>query len=137
VTAHCATAGAPAERTMRRWCHSFADQAPAWLAEAQATLAEQDPATPLLDPLGPAAGPVPAPQALLAATWHTAPAVGAGVCWPGPRPAGRNWRATAPRIGWRSCGSGGTATAWPGWFDPQTLRTAPSGRRAVSWWASR
>ena len=70
VTAQCTVAGAPSERTMRRWCHSFADQAPAWLAQTQATLAEQDPATPLLDPLGPAAGPVPAPQALLAATWH-------------------------------------------------------------------
>lgn len=45
-------------------------QAPAWLAAAQATLAEQDPAAPLLDPLGPAAGPVDPPRALLAAALH-------------------------------------------------------------------
>jgi hypothetical protein len=70
ITAQAAVLGAPSERTMRRWCQSFAAQAPAWLAQVQATLAGQDPATPLLDPLGPGAGPVPAPQALLAATWH-------------------------------------------------------------------
>ena len=56
VTAECALAGAPSARTMRRWCSSFAAQAPAWLAAVQATLAEQDPAAPLLDPLGSAAG---------------------------------------------------------------------------------
>ena len=70
VTAQCTIAGAPSARTVRRWCRSFATQAPAWLAAVQAMLAEQDPATPLLDPLGPRAGPVDPPRALLAAAWH-------------------------------------------------------------------
>ena len=70
VTAQCIVAGASSARTVRRWCHSFAAQAPAWLAAAQTTLAEQDPAAPLLDPLGPATGPVDPPRALLAAAWH-------------------------------------------------------------------
>ena len=55
---------------MRRWCRAFAAQAPAWLAQVQATLAEQDPATPLLDPLGAAAGPMDPPRALLTAAWN-------------------------------------------------------------------
>jgi hypothetical protein len=70
VTAQCTIAGAPAARTIRRWCRSFATQAPAWLVAVQATLAEQDPAAPLLDPLGSAAGPVQPARALLAAVWH-------------------------------------------------------------------
>jgi hypothetical protein len=70
VTAQCTIAGAPSARTVRRWCRSFGTQAPAWLAAVQSTLAQQDPATPLLDPLGPGAGPADPPRALLAAAWH-------------------------------------------------------------------
>ena len=36
VTAKCTVAGAPSARTIRRWCRSFAAQAPAWLAPGQA-----------------------------------------------------------------------------------------------------
>jgi hypothetical protein len=46
----------PSERTVRRWCASFAEQAPHWLAAVQQTLAQQDATLPLLDPLGEATG---------------------------------------------------------------------------------
>jgi hypothetical protein len=42
----------PSERTMRRWCRSFAEQAPRWLAAVQQKLAKHDATLPLLDPLG-------------------------------------------------------------------------------------
>jgi hypothetical protein len=64
----CTANGAPSGRTIKRWCRSFARHAPAWLAAAQQTLAEFEPAAPGLDPLGAAAGPVtPAPALLEAA----------------------------------------------------------------------
>jgi hypothetical protein len=70
LTAECSVAGAPSPRTVRRWCRVFATQAPTWLAAVQSTLAEHDPATPVLDPLGPTAGPVDPPCALLVAALH-------------------------------------------------------------------
>ncbi len=70
LTAECSVAGAPSPRTVRRWCRAFATQAPAWLAAVQTTLAEHDPAAPVLDPLGPAAGAVESPHALLQAALH-------------------------------------------------------------------
>ena len=42
----------PSERTIRRWCRSFDEQAPRWLAAVQRVLADHDVALPLLDPLG-------------------------------------------------------------------------------------
>lgn len=66
----CAPHGAPSTRTMGRWCHSFADHAAGWLAAVQQTLATQDASSPLLNPLGEAAGPLEAPRLLLRATLH-------------------------------------------------------------------
>ena len=62
--------GAPSSRTMHRWGDSFAEHASVWWAAVQQTLAEQDAASPLLDPLGAAAGPREAPRALLQAALH-------------------------------------------------------------------
>jgi len=66
----CAPGGFPSPRTLGRWLHSFAEQAPRWLAAVQQTLAEHHAASPLLDPLGPSAGPKSAPAALLFAAGH-------------------------------------------------------------------
>jgi hypothetical protein len=66
----CAPEGAPSPRTFGRWLHSFADQAPRWLLALQQTLANHHSASPLLDPLGCAAGPRHAPVALLFAAGH-------------------------------------------------------------------
>lgn len=70
VQRQCAPDQAPSARTIVRWCRSFAGQAARWLAEVQHTLAEHDQASPLLDPLGEAAGPQAAPRALLHAAVH-------------------------------------------------------------------
>jgi len=70
VAQACAPQGAPDARTIRRWCAAFAQHASAWLAAVQQTLAQHDAASPLLDPLGEAAGPRDAPCALLLATLH-------------------------------------------------------------------
>ena len=62
----CAAAGAPSGRTIQRWCRSFGQQAPAWLAVVERTLAEFEPGLPSLDALG--RGPrAPAPAVLEAA----------------------------------------------------------------------
>jgi len=66
----CAPEGLPAPRTIGRWCRAFAAQAATWWAAVQATLACQDSASPALDPLGPTAGPLEAPRALLHAATH-------------------------------------------------------------------
>ncbi len=60
--------GAPSLRTMKRWCQSFTTQAIAWLGEIEQTLAQHDPALPLLDALGQNAGPLDRPRALLVAS---------------------------------------------------------------------
>ena len=70
TTQRCAQDGLPAPRTIARWCRSFAEQAPAWWAAVQTTLAQQDSASPALDPLGSASGPQDAPRALLDAAIH-------------------------------------------------------------------
>jgi len=70
VARRCAVAGAPSSRTIHRWCDSLADHASVWWAAVQQTLAQQDAASPLLDPLGQSAGPRDAPRALLQATLH-------------------------------------------------------------------
>ena len=70
VARTCAPQDAPDARTIRRWCDAFAEHASTWLAAVQQTLAEHDAASPLLDPLGEAAGPRDAPCALLQAALH-------------------------------------------------------------------
>ena len=70
VARRCAVAGAPSSRTIHRWCDSLADHAWVWWAAVQQTLAQQDAASPLLDPIGKSAGPRDAPRALLQATLH-------------------------------------------------------------------
>lgn len=70
VVQRCSVDGAPSPCTMRRWCESFAKHAAVWWAAIQQTLAEHDAASPLLDPLGEAAGPRDAPRALLQAALH-------------------------------------------------------------------
>ena len=68
--AQVSAAGRPAACTAVRWCQSFKQQAPRWWAAVQQTLAQQDPHSPGLDPLGEAAGPRDAPAALLHASMH-------------------------------------------------------------------
>lgn len=70
TTQRCAQDGLPAPRTIGRWCRSFAEQAPAWWAAVQTTLAQQDSASSVLDPLGSPSGPHEAPRALLDAAIH-------------------------------------------------------------------
>jgi len=70
VARRCSVDGAPSTRTLRSWCESFAEHAAVWWAAIQQTLAEHDAASPLLDPLGQAAGPREAPRALLRAALH-------------------------------------------------------------------
>jgi hypothetical protein len=70
VSRRCAVEGAPSSRTIRRWCDALAEHASAWWAAVQQTLAEHNAASPLLDPLGEAAGPRDAPRALLQAALH-------------------------------------------------------------------
>jgi hypothetical protein len=70
VSQRCAVDDAPSSRTIRRWCDAWAEHASVWWAAIQQTLAEHDAASPLLDPLGAAAGPCDAPRALLSAALH-------------------------------------------------------------------
>jgi hypothetical protein len=70
VTARCAVEGAPSNRTIGRWGRSFTRYAPVWLSAVEETLAEQDPASPLLDPLGATANSRSVPAALLQAALH-------------------------------------------------------------------
>jgi hypothetical protein len=66
----CARGGAPARRTMQRWCVSFALQASRWLGAVQATLAQQDSGSVWLDPQGEALKAGNEAQALLGASEH-------------------------------------------------------------------
>jgi len=70
LEAECAEAGAPARRTMQRWCGSFAEQASRWLGAVQATLAQQDSRSAWLDPHGEALQAEHLAQALLGASEH-------------------------------------------------------------------
>jgi hypothetical protein len=79
LSQQCAPQGAPSPRTLGRWLHSFGLQAPRWLVAVQETLATHHAASPLLDPLGPSAGPKSDPAALLFAAGHLL--VWAKTCW--------------------------------------------------------
>ena len=68
VIARCAPQGAPSLRTVKRWCRSFANRAAAWWLAIQQTLAQQEPAFPVLDAHDPSAESLDLPQALLAAS---------------------------------------------------------------------
>ncbi len=70
LEAECAEAGAPARRTMQRWCGSFAEQASRWLRAVQTALAQQDSGSPWLDPHGEALKAGGPAQALLGASEH-------------------------------------------------------------------
>jgi hypothetical protein len=70
VAQRCSVHEAPSPRTIGRWCEAFAEHAATWWAAVQQTLAEHDAGSPLLDPLGAAAGPRDAPRALLEAATH-------------------------------------------------------------------
>lgn len=70
LAGQCAPEGAPSPRTLGRWLHSFAEQAPRWLLAVQQTLAHHHSASSLLDVLGPSAGPRNVPAALLFAATH-------------------------------------------------------------------
>ena len=70
VSLRGAVEGVPSSRTIHRWCDSLAEHASLWWAAVQQTLAQQDAASPLLDPLGESAGPHVAPRALLQAALH-------------------------------------------------------------------
>lgn len=70
VANRCGTNGVPSSRTIKRWCQSFATRAATWLSEIEQTLAQHDPALPVLDALGPNAGRLDPPQALLSASLH-------------------------------------------------------------------
>ena len=70
LSAQVSASGRPAACTCVRWCQSFKQQAARWWAVVQQTLAQQDASSPVLDPLGEAAGPRAAPAALLHASLH-------------------------------------------------------------------
>jgi hypothetical protein len=66
----CTEQDAPSDRSLKRWCTSFAEQAARWWAAVQAVLAQQDAGSPGLDPLGEAASNQDAARALLQAAIH-------------------------------------------------------------------
>jgi hypothetical protein len=70
VLQRCTRQDAPSERTVKRWCRSFADLAPHWLAAVQQTLSLHDATLPWLDALGEPTEPRHAAGALLRATTH-------------------------------------------------------------------
>jgi hypothetical protein len=70
VLQRCTRHQAPSERTVKRWCRSFAEQACDWLAAVQQTLAKHDATLPLLDALGEATKPQGRACALLQAATH-------------------------------------------------------------------
>jgi hypothetical protein len=62
--------GAPAVRTMQRWCVSFAEHAPEWLGVVEKSMAEQDSRSEWLDAQGEAGRMRDPAQALLCASLH-------------------------------------------------------------------
>lgn len=60
--------GGPALHTMKRWCKSFGKESPRWLMIVQETLAQQDSASPWLDPQGEAPKAQSSAEALLVAS---------------------------------------------------------------------
>jgi hypothetical protein len=70
VLQRCTWQDAPSERTVKRWCRSFAEHASHWLAAVQQTLSQHDAALPWLDALGEPTEPRHTAGALLRATTH-------------------------------------------------------------------
>jgi transposase-like protein len=70
VSRRCAVEGLPSQRTIGRWCVSFAAHAPVWWSAVQEHLAQHDAGSPWLDPLGENTGPREAPHTLLQAALH-------------------------------------------------------------------
>lgn len=70
VLQRCTWLDAPAERTVKRWCRSFATHAPSWLSDVQQTLSLQDAALPWLDAVGEPTKPRHTAGALLRAATH-------------------------------------------------------------------
>jgi hypothetical protein len=70
VMRRCTRKGAPSGRTVRRWCHVFAQQAARWWAAVQGELAQHDSGSPGLDPLGAAASGRSAARSLLETAIH-------------------------------------------------------------------
>ena len=70
VLRRCAPQDAPSERTVKRWCRSFSQHAPTWLAAVQQMLSQHDAALPWLDALGEPTEPRDAAGALLRAATH-------------------------------------------------------------------
>jgi len=70
VETQSAEQGVPTLRTIQRWCGAFAGQAATWLAAVQRALAQQDSASPWLDPQGEASKARSGAQALLTASQH-------------------------------------------------------------------
>jgi hypothetical protein len=70
VLQRCTWQDVPSERTVKRWCQSFAAHAPVWLAAVQQTLSQHDAALPWLDALGEPTQPRHTAGALLRAATH-------------------------------------------------------------------
>jgi hypothetical protein len=70
VLQRCSHRGVPSERTVKRWCRSFATHASHWLAAVQQTLSLHDATLPWLDALGEPTEPRHATGALLRAATH-------------------------------------------------------------------
>lgn len=86
----CTRQDAPSERTVKRWCRSFADHAPHWLAAVQQTLSQHDATLPWLDALGEPTEPRHTAGALLRAATHLL--AWAKTRWPDVIPYGLNDR---------------------------------------------
>lgn len=70
VLQRCTWRDAPSERTVKRWCQSFAAHASHWLAAVQQTLSLHDAKLPWLDALGEPTEPRHTAGALLRAATH-------------------------------------------------------------------
>lgn len=90
VLQSCTQQDAPSERTVKRWCQSFTEQAPSWLAAVQRTLSQHDATLPWLDALGGPTEPRHTTGALLRATTHLL--AWAKTCWTQVIPYGLNDR---------------------------------------------
>jgi hypothetical protein len=66
----CTQQAAPSDRSIKRWCSSFAEQAARWWAAVQGELAQHDSGSPALNPLGEAVNIQDAPRALLQVALH-------------------------------------------------------------------
>ena len=96
VAQRCSVNEAPSPRTIGRWCDAFAEHAATWWAAVQRTLAEHDAGSPVLDPLGEAAGPRAAPRALVHIAVHL-------LAWATHRPTAATRRTWADPLDRTSC----------------------------------